>query len=105
MSLFSSLTGWTWDQVIAGFATKFSYFMSTRLGKWITAALGAIGIDLTVYDQVIAPWIEQARTHWSGIGADVMTWLTWLRLDECLTIVLSAYGIAGLKRIFFRKKS
>jgi hypothetical protein len=105
MSLFSSLTGWTWEQVISGFAAKFSIFMSTRLGKWIVGAMGFLGIDLTVFDTIIAPWLQQAREAWTGLPQETMIWLHFLRLDQVATILLSAYGLRSLKRFFFGRKS
>jgi hypothetical protein len=94
-----SILDWTWNQVIDGFAGKFTMVMSTTLGKFVVKAMTFIGIQLVSYTQVVQPFVDDARAHWEGMPGDIMVWITALKLDVVVTILLSAVVLSVLKKV------
>lgn len=80
--------------------------VSTRLGFWIAAALGTLGLQLAVQQVAVGPAIDMVQTNFSGMPSDLVAWVSYLNVDKFVTIVLSAYAAAAtLSAVKLRKKS
>lgn len=75
----------------------------TRAGAWIASALTAIGVGLAVQGAVFTAITAYANGAFGALPAEVAAWAGFLGLDKYVSLVVSGYAGAGLKRIIFRK--
>lgn len=85
--------------------TAFSGLVFTRLGSWIAAALAAVGIGLAVQGVVFSGLTTYAQNAFSGLPSDIANWIAFLNIDKYMSLVISGYAGAGLKRVLLRKIS
>lgn len=80
--------------------------------RWFFLAYGAatvtrlfvsLGIAWGTYEWVLQPAIEAAENAWSGMPAELRPWLSYVGALECASIIVSAYMLWGLKKLFLRK--
>lgn len=81
----------------------FTFALIAKVGWFILRAFAFLGIALTTYQLLVEPLITNARNAWSGMPAELLAWVGLFGLDKVVTILLSAYGIAAVKRVFFTK--
>lgn len=82
-----------------------SALVFTRIGAWVAAALAALGIGLAVQGVVFGGLTAYAQTAFDGLPADVANWIAFLNIDKYMSLVISGYAGAGLKRVILRKLS
>lgn len=69
----------------------------------VTRLFTALGIAWGTYEFVLQPAMDLADTYWSAMPAELLVWLRAFGVMEAASIVVSAYALWGLKRLFLRK--
>lgn len=78
---------------------------ATRLGMWLLSALAFMGLAWTTQTVAIGPIMNQVSAHMGGVSGDLAQWMGVLRLDQYVSIVLSAYTTGNVKRAFLAKRA
>ncbi|WP_202840847.1 DUF2523 family protein [Luteimonas saliphila] len=84
------------SQVLRWFFLAYGAAMVTRL--FVT-----LGIAWGTYEFVLQPAITLADQYWNAIPPELGIWLRYLGAYECASIIISAYLLWGVKRLFLRK--
>ncbi|MBE1163036.1 DUF2523 family protein [Dyella acidiphila] len=66
--------------------------LETTVGSIIISALLTLGISFVSYKFTVAPIKQQLMNVLSGVPAEFLNILGWIRLDVACTMVLSAYA-------------
>lgn len=69
----------------------------------VTRLFAALGIAWGTYEYVLQPALDSAQSYWAGMPADMIGWLRYLGVMEVASIIVSAYMLWGLKKLFLRK--
>lgn len=67
----------------------------SRIGFWIASALAAFGLHIVATEFAIEPAVAAIQSQMTGMGATAVAWFAYLRVDEMVTIILSAYAAAS----------
>ncbi|AMJ56652.1 MULTISPECIES: DUF2523 family protein [Stenotrophomonas] len=86
---------------LAGVLNK---LLKLKLALWIGKALSALGLGFAAQHFVYEPLIDQAVNVWNAVPAIAANWVHALGLDTAISIMLSAYGIQGVQRVFLSRK-
>lgn len=70
----------------------FSRLMASRLGSWIVQACAFLGIQFVANKFTSTVISSELASHFSGIGGDILAWLSFLNVDSAITVILSAYA-------------
>ena len=60
----------------------------------------AIGLGFAAQSLVYDPLIDIAVNAWQGVPAVFANWVHALGIDSAISIILSAYGVQGVQRVF-----
>lgn len=90
-----------WLGALAGMLNKLIKF---RIGLWISKGLSAVGLGFVADKFIWQPLIDQAVTAWQGVPAIAANWMHALGFDTAISILLSAYGIRHIERVFLSRK-
>lgn len=82
-----------------------SRLLFSRMGAWFAAAAVFLGLELVAYQVAIEPLRDAAESAMSGIPAQIRDWMGVLRLDQYVTIVLSAYAASIVKKTLLRRRT
>lgn len=63
------------------------------LAKFIFRALAGAGLAFVSYHYAIGPLFDQIHGLLNGMPATALQWIGYLRIDQGLTVIASAYGI------------
>lgn len=85
---------------LAGVLNK---LLKLKLALWIGQALSALGLGFAAQHFVYEPLIDQAVNAWNAVPAVAANWVHALGMDTALSIILSAYGIKGVQRVFLSR--
>jgi hypothetical protein len=86
--------------------------VAAQVLRWFFFAYGAavvtrifvtLGIAWGTYEFILQPAISAADSYWGALPGDLTVWLRALGLMEVASIIISAYLLWGLKRLFLRK--
>lgn len=97
--------------VIAGGAAVLGPIIAQAL-RWFFLAYGAatvtrifvsLGIAWGTYEFVLAPALSLADQYWVAMPAELAPWMRYLGVMEVASIIVSAYALWGLKKLFLRK--
>jgi len=91
-----------WLGALAGVLNR---LMKLRAALWAAKALGALGLGFASKKLVYDPLIDQAVNAWHSIPPLAANWVHALGLDTAISIVLSAYGIQGVQRVFMTRRN
>lgn len=72
-----------------------SRLFATRIGFWILSALAFLGIQFAATEFVVEPLLDYIKGALGGAPATILEFLAWLRVDDYVTVVLSAYTTAA----------
>lgn len=75
----------------------------SRAGAWIAGALASLGIGLAVQGAVFDQLSDYAQQGFSGLPATCAAWVGFLNVDRYVSLVLSGYLGASVKKIIMRK--
>lgn len=90
-----------WLGALAGVLNK---LLKLKLALWLGKAMSALGLGFAAQHFVYEPLIDQAVTAWNAIPAVAANWVHALGIDTAVSILLSAYGIKGVERVFLSRK-
>jgi hypothetical protein len=90
-----------WLGALAGVLNK---LLKLKLALWVGKALSALGLGFAVQEFIYGPLIDQAVNAWNAVPALWANWVHALGLDAGISILLSAYGIQGVQRVFMSRK-
>jgi len=79
----------------AALTAVLSNMVRTRIGFWIASALAAFGLQLVTSRFVVTPALDAIKGQMGTLGANAVAWLAYARVDEAITITLSAYAAAA----------
>lgn len=77
----------------------------SKLGSWIAAALVFLGLELITYSVAVEPLRDAVTAKMLGIPEGIRAWMGVLRLDQYVTIVLSAYAASIVKKTLLRRRT
>lgn len=83
--------------IISALGAMFSRVVAAKGGKWILAALLALGIELSITGAAMLPFLDNAKDALGGIPGGILEWMGVLQVDVYLSLVLSAHAIGMLK--------
>ncbi|KER83347.1 DUF2523 family protein [Xanthomonas arboricola] len=89
-----------WLGALGGLLNK---LMKLKLALWTAKALGALGLGFAGKAFVYDPLIDQAVGAWQLVPPLAANWVHALGLDTAISIILSAYGIQGVQRVFLTR--
>ncbi len=82
---------------------------ASRIGQWVAAALLWFGLTVATNEVLIDPLIDRVLSAMPGMPPLAVQWMTFLRLQEAIVMVLSAYGaraaVGGIKALLVRKRT
>jgi hypothetical protein len=86
------------EAIIAFCLNAFRLLMANQLGRWIVQALAFMGLSYGVAKLVAAPALDLLTSHMHSspggqFAADAIAWLGVLRLDEAISMLISAIAI------------
>jgi hypothetical protein len=76
-------------------AAMLGNLVATSLGFWIFSAATSLGVGLVAYNFAFQPAMDRIQSAVGGMPADAVAWFAYLNCDKFLTIVFSAYVVAG----------
>ncbi|MEG3191615.1 MULTISPECIES: DUF2523 family protein [Novilysobacter] len=80
-------------------------FIGSQIGFWIASALAAFGLHIVAQEFVIEPALNDIKAQMGSAGQLALDWFSFLKVDECISIVLSAYAAAAaLSAVRLRRK-
>ncbi|WP_225562399.1 DUF2523 family protein [Pseudoxanthomonas sp. PXM04] len=83
-----------------------SRLVGTRVGQWVLAGLAFLGLNLVTQEFVVGPMLNYVQTSLAGAPGDLVALMGYLRIDQYVTIVMSAYATAASgKALKLRKKA
>ncbi|MBD9368360.1 DUF2523 family protein [Xanthomonas sp. XNM01] len=100
MSIFPSFD----SPLLGALAGMLNTVMKARLALWVGKCLSALGLGFAAKAFVYDPLIDQAVNAWNMVPAVAANWVHALGLDTAISIILSAYGIQGVQRVFLSRK-
>ena len=78
----------------------------SNIGYWIASALTAFGLHLVAQNFVIEPALDAIKSQMGGLGADGIAWMAYLRVDDMISTILSAYvAAATMSAVRLKKKA
>lgn len=66
-----------------------------QIGFWVMSALSAFGLHLATQNLVVDPMLADIQTTMGGLPGNALAWMSYLRVDEGITTLLSAYAAAA----------
>lgn len=91
--------------LIAGLSGAFARLLATRLGMWVTSALAFLGLSFATHSLVLEPFMQTVASGMGGVSGELAQWLGVLKMDRYVSIVLSAYGVGAIKRVFLARRA
>lgn len=79
-----------------------SKLINSKAGGWIASILLFFGISITSYHFGVAPFRDM-MSQWMGGAGFLLNWIGYFRIDQAMTITLSAigakYAVGGARAI------
>lgn len=79
------------------------WFFLAYAAATVTRLFVSLGIAWGTYEFVLQPAINLADQYWGAIPPDIAAWLRYLGAYEVASIIISAFLLWGVKRLFLRK--
>lgn len=80
-----------WGALVGALTRMFG----TKLGQWILSALAFLGLYWASSEFLVGPFLDRIQSSFSGAPAALVQTIAYLRIDQYITIVLSAYATAA----------
>lgn len=91
--------------LVAGITGAFGRLIATRVGMWGVSILGFLGLSLAVQTVVMDQAVDLVNAHMAGVSGDLARWLGVLKIDRYVSVVISAYTVATVKKVFLARKA
>ena len=75
----------------------------SKAGAWIAGLMAALGIGLAVQGVVLDQVMDYAQQGFGGLPATIAAWVGFFNVDRYVTLVISGYLGATVKRVILRK--
>lgn len=75
-----------------------------KAGQMVLKVFGFFGIAWATNEYLIGPAGAQVRAAWSALPPAVSEWLGFMRVDVCVSMMLSAYAIKAVSKVFLSRK-
>jgi hypothetical protein len=69
--------------------------VKTQVGFWAASLLSAFGLHLVTQNLVIDPMLSDIQAQIGGLGGTAVAWFAYVRVDDAIGVILSAYGAAS----------
>jgi hypothetical protein len=92
------------SKLLGGIAQVFDTVIKAKAAVWVGKILSALGLGFAAQRFLYDPLIDQAITYWHAVPAQFAAWIHALGLDTGISIILSAYGIQGVHRVFLSRR-
>lgn len=92
------------NKLLGGIAQVLDVVIKARAAVWFGKILSALGLGFVAQEFLYDPLIDQAITYWHAIPAQFAAWVHALGIDTGISIILSAYGIQGVQRVFLSRR-
>ena len=69
--------------------------VKTQIGFWAMSLLSAFGLHLATQNFVVDPVLASIQSTMNGMGANALAWFSFLRVDDGVGALLSAYAAAA----------
>lgn len=80
-----------------------TWFFMTQLASVVVRMFATLGIAFATNEWLIEPLVDHVTNAWGAIPPELALWLSALGINEVVSIMLSAYGILGVKQIFLSR--
>lgn len=80
------------------------WFFLAKLASSIVRVVATLGIGLASNEYIVQPFIDHAVSAWNAMPAELAIWISALGIDKVVSVMLTAYGIAGVKQLFLAKR-
>lgn len=76
-----------------------------KIGFWAASLLGSFGLWFVAQEFAVEPAMQAVQNAISAGGAEAVAWFAYMRIDDGITALLSAYAVAaGLSAVRLRRK-
>ena len=82
-----------------------SRFLFTRLGAWLATAAVFLGLELAMGGVAVPAIRDMVISRFQGIPGAITAWMGVLRIDVYVTMILSAYAAACVKKALVRRRA
>lgn len=72
-----------------------SRMFGTKAGQWVLSILSFLGIYWASSEFVVGPFLDAVKNSLNGAPVELINTLAYIRIDQYVTIVLSAYAAAA----------
>lgn len=90
--------------LIAAATGALSRLIASRVGMWVVSALGFLGLSFATHTVAIEPMLQMVHSNMAGVGGDIAAWMGVLRLDQYVSVIISAYAVGAIKRAFLARR-
>lgn len=81
------------------------YVFMAHLAGFLIRLLTVFGVSLATNEYIVEPIMDLIHGNAQGVPADLAMWLSAFGIDRVISIMVTAYGIVELKRVFVTKSS
>ncbi|HEY1138428.1 MAG TPA: DUF2523 family protein [Xanthomonadaceae bacterium] len=92
------------SELVGGIAAMLDKLVKAKVALWFGRILTALGLGFAAQQFIYEPLIDQAIGYWHAVPATLAAWVHALGIDTGASIILSAYGIRGVERIFLARR-
>lgn len=82
----------------------FRWFVFSMAAKAVLKIMAHFGVALATNKLLIQPLLDMVVSKWHSMPVELSQWLGALGIDVVVSILISAYSIEGLSRVFLVKK-
>ena len=90
--------------MLGGVATVIDKLVQAKAALWLGKILSALGLGFAAQTLLYDPLIDQAVQYWQALPASFAAWVHAIGLDTGVSIILSAYGVRGMERVFLARR-
>lgn len=65
------------------------------IAYWAVSLLAGFGLHLVAQKFAVEPALAEIQSNMTGLGSTAVAWFAYLRIDQAITIVLSAYAASA----------
>lgn len=93
--------------IIATIMAALSRLFASRIGHWVAATLVFLGLSVGSQKYLVEPLLARIQSVAGELG-DAAQWFAFFRVDQAITVVLSAYTVrAGMAatRVWLKRRA
>lgn len=79
------------------------YVFMAHLAGFVIRLFTMLGMSLATNEFVVEPLMNMVHGNASGVPADLAVWMSAFGVDKVISIIVSAYTLVGIKRVFVVK--